>query len=341
MSKRDAVVVREDRRVSDREPVRQPDMWESHVRHCRIARSNGDTTASVRYYVNTAGMELAWVPAGTFRMGDDLDPEEVDRRWPGYPVEMYRASHPCHTVRITRGFFLGSVPVTRGQWSQFADETGHTSLAERRGNAWAFQDDKVVEVAGVNWSAPLFDQTDEHPVVCISWGDASEFCDWLSAREGLPYRLPAEAEWEYAARAGEDGATWYWGSEESGAQGRANVADEGTLPITGAFRGVKDGCRNTSSVGRFVANGFGLHDMIGNVWEWCQDWFGPDYYRYSPGEDPNGPDQGTSRVVRGGSWLSLPQLARAAARISEHPDNRNTFLGFRVVCDGVRLSVTP
>jgi formylglycine-generating enzyme required for sulfatase activity len=185
--------------------------------------------------------------------------------------------------------------------------------------------------AEANWRNPLFEQTDEHPVVCVSWNDAKAFCDWLSKKEGMEYRLPTEAEWEYAARAGSE-TTWYWGDDESGAQGRANVADEGAdLPHTFRFKGVRDGYTYTAAVGTFAPNALGLYDVIGNVSELCQDWYGENYYSASPTEDPTGPDTGEYRVGRGGSWHDYPGITRSANRDEGTPESRLAYIGFRVV----------
>ena len=309
--------------------------WASQIRQTDFATPHGGGTQCITHYTNTLGMQFVRIPGGTFSMGDTLTAEEVNHQWPGYPVAWYQSSHPRHRVRIGRSFYCGATQVTRGHYARFIDSTGYRTHAERRGKAWGFKNGDVVELNGVNWKAPLFHQADDHPVVCVCWDDVVAFCAWLSEKEGLRYRLPTEAEWEYAARAGDDGCTWYWGNEESGAQGSANVCDEGSWPVAGAFRGINDGHQYTSSVGSYSPNAFGLYDIIGNVWVWCNDWFGHEYYRQSPEHDPRGPATGVHRVVRGGSWLSLPQLARTAFRLGEEkPENSNTFLGFRVVCDG-------
>jgi len=277
-------------------------------------------------------MEFVLIPAGRFHMGSNLSAEEVNRKWPGGKVEWYRDEHPRHPVRITREFFLGAHEVTRGQFAEFVRETGYRTDAEKDGTAYAFKDGKWGPQKGVDWRNPLFKQTDEHPVVCVSWNDAKAFCAWLSKKEDLDYRLPTEAEWEYAARAGST-TIWYWGDKEEGAQGRANIAGHGEeVNWRYKFKGVRDGFTYTAPVGRFTPNAFGLYDVIGSVWEWCGDRYGEKYYAESPLDDPQGPAAGKYRVLRGGSWNDDPWDARSAVRVRIAPGYRNTYLGFRVVC---------
>ena len=150
--------------------------------------------------------------------------------------------------------------------------------------------------AQYTWKSPGFQQTDDHPVVVVSWTDASEFCRWLAKKENKEYRLPTEAEWEYACRAGTK--TAYSGGDTP--EGLAAIGIN-----------VKDGQRFTSPVGGFQKNGFGLYNMHGNVWEWCQDWYDPKGYTAGRQTDPTGPATGTARVQRGGGWSSLCDLLDA------------------------------
>jgi len=229
---------------------------------------------------------------------------------------------------LTQGFYIASAPVTRGQFAHFVHQTGYKTDAEKKGRARAFKDGKWDWQDGVDWRKPLFDQTDAHPVVCVSYNDAIAFCQWLSQKECQTYTLPTEAQWEYAARAGADNTTWYWGDDESGAQDRANTADEGKN-FKFAFQGVKDGYEFTSPIASFTPNAFGLYDTIGNVWEWCLDWF-QDSYSGLDTIDPEGPPSGSLRVLRGGSWSTNPRLCRVAFRYRYAPDSRRTSYGFRV-----------
>ena len=158
----------------------------------------------------------------------------------------------------------------------------------------------------------------KRPVINVSWNDITQkYIPWLNQQTGKRYRLPTETEWEYAARAGGE-SVYPWGSSIS-----CSYAD---------YWGNDQSCHGegTSVVGRFAENGFGLHDTLGNVWEWVQDWYGSDYYRSSPASAPQGRSSGTDRVLRGGSWGSTPRYVRSANRISNSPDFRDNLAGFRV-----------
>ena len=308
-----------------------PRGWTSERRRVKLATPEGEQSREMTYYKNSIGMEFAAIPAGEFMMGSNLSVEEVDRRWPGGKVAWYEDEHPRHRVRITRPLYLGVCEVSRGQFARFVRETGYQTDGEKQGKSRAWKDGTWGFQDGANWRDPGFEQTDEHPVVCVSWNDAKAFCAWLSKREGVTYRLPTEAEWEYAARAGST-TIWYWGDDELGAQGRANVAGEGEdVDWPRKFKGVRDGYTYTSPVGRFTANAFGLHDMLGNAYEWCEDWSGEEYYANSPTEDPQGPATGTTRVQRGGSWIHFPRSTRTASHSSHEPDYPSSNFGFRVV----------
>ena len=163
---------------------------------------------------------------------------------------------------------------------------------------------------------PGFEQTDQHPVVNVSWNDAVAFAEWLSRKEGKTYRLPTEAEWEYACRAGT--TTRYFCGDD--AEGLAEVGKRrgwdgpgkvSRLDVTIAAR---DGFVYTAPVGRYRPNAWGLHDMHGNVWEWCWDWYGADYYKALTRGRPAGPLEAADRVIRGGSWSSDPRHCRSADR---------------------------
>jgi formylglycine-generating enzyme required for sulfatase activity len=319
--------------LAQKEP---PKGWTAETKSVKTATPAGNQNKEVTFYTNSIGMKLVRVPAGEFMMGDTLTPEQADQKWPGGKIEWYKNAHPRHRVRLTKDFYIGAHEVTRGQLARFVNESGYRTDAEKGGGSFAVKDGRPGLYPEANWRNPLFEQTDEHPVVCVSWNDAKAFCDWLSKKEGMEYRLPTEAEWEYAARAGSE-TTWYWGDDESGAQGRGNVADEGAdLPWGFRFKGVRDGFTYTAPVGTFAPNAFGLYDVIGNACEWCLDCYGANYYNATPGEDPAGPDSGNARVVRGGSWTYCPWGCRAAARSGTGPSSRFYYgLGFRVAAPAV------
>ena len=238
----------------------------------------------------------------------------------------FKHEHPQHRVRITKPFYLGTYHVTRGQFRQFVTDSGcktDTEKAEGR------------EVSrGYSWRSTVFAQTDEHPVIHVSWNDAAAFCQWLSKKEGKTYQLPTEAEWEYACRAGTT-TRYHSGDDPETLATVANVADataKAKLPNLTDVTKASDGYVFTAPVGRFKPNSFGLYDMHGNAWHWCADWYDEDYYGKSPVDDPKGPDSGEYyRVVRGSSWIEGPYRARSDARIGGALDVPTYITSFRVV----------
>ncbi|MFM8470311.1 MAG: formylglycine-generating enzyme family protein [Limisphaerales bacterium] len=241
---------------------------------------------------------------------------------------------PQRQVRITRDFFLGQFEVTRGQFRRFVEATGFKTDAERgiRGG-YGFDETKQL-LAGpdkrFSWRFTGFAQTDEPPVVNVSWNDAVAFCQWLSTAEKLVYRLPTEAEWEYACRAGATTA-FANGNDADKLVEMGNIMDalgKEKFPDRIAIAG-RDGHVFTAPVGSFRPNAFGLHDMHGNVWEWCADWFGPP--TATPQTDPRGPDTGKDKVIRGGDWYHDWSFARSAQRFPIFPGLCRRHAGFRVV----------
>jgi formylglycine-generating enzyme required for sulfatase activity len=184
-----------------------------------------------------------------------------------------------------------------------------------------------------NWRDPGYPQTDDHPVVLVSWNDAQKFLEWLSKKEGRRYRLPTEAEWEYACRAGST-TRYSHGDDPEGLVEVGNVAD-GTAKS--AFRSwetinAEDGHVFTAPVGSFRSNAFGLYDMHGNVWEWCSDWYDRGAYGYAAIADPQGVDAGSFHVLRGGSWYYGPNDGRCADRLGV-PVKFGFCSGFRLVLE--------
>jgi formylglycine-generating enzyme required for sulfatase activity len=281
-------------------------------------------------------MEFLRIPRGEFLMGSPKD--EKDR----FDDETQ------HEVEITRQFYLGKYEVTRGQFRRFVADAEYQTEAEKDGlGGWGYDEEagtfkgplfdlKTGERSGgettdYSWRKTGFAQTDEHPVVNVTWNDAVAFCRWLARKSGKAVRLPSEAEWEYACRAGTTTRFYSGGDAETLAE-VGNVAD-GTakrkFPKWTAIE-AEDGYVFTAPAGRFRPNKFGLFDMHGNVWEWCQDWYGEDYYANSPKRDPQGPNNGTARVLRGGSCFNLERPCRAAIRVRRAPASRGYDSGLRV-----------
>jgi formylglycine-generating enzyme required for sulfatase activity len=274
-------------------------------------------------------MRFVRIPAGEFQMGST-------------PEEKGHVSNeaPRHLVRITRDFEMGVHEVTNGQFRAFVEATGYETEAERDvggGFGIDFERAVVVQDPRHNWrdpGFPAFAPGDEHPVLMISWNDAEAFCRWLSEEEGRVYRLPTEAEWEYAARGG-TATPWWTGHDPHALATAANTAEaalRGRVPKATWAGEWNDGFPFLAPVGSFEANPFGLHDITGNVWEWCLDWYQGDYYASSPTNDPQGPETGTFRTIRGGGWFNDAAQNRSAQRIYFEPTFRYCLLsGFRVV----------
>lgn len=259
----------------------------------------------------------------------------------GYPSD---GEGPEHRVEVS-AFSIGRHTVTNDRFAEFIDATGYRTSAEQFGNSFVFAgllpdvfpDTRAVanapwwrEVLGADWRHPEGPQSNlsdrgDHPVIHVSWLDATAFCEWSGTR------LPTEAEWEYAARGGVEGAHFPWGHDrDPGGEHLMNVY-QGEFPQGDLG---DDGFVGPCPVGSFAANGFGLHEMTGNVWEWCGDWFDPAYYARSPREDPTGPESGTARVMRGGSYLCHESYCwryRVDARSANTPDSTTGNIGFRVV----------
>jgi formylglycine-generating enzyme required for sulfatase activity len=208
---------------------------------------------------------------------------------------------PPRRVEIPRPFYLGAHLVTVGQFRAFVEATGYQT--------------QTAKGAGADWRNPGWQQTDAHPVACLSWHDATAFCDWLSEKEHRTYRLPTEAEWEYACRAGSSTA-YAFGD------------DPAQLGEHAWFSGNSEG--HAHPVGRLKPNAWGLYDMHGNLFQWCDDWYDPHLFGQRPGVEKQEPRKGATRVQRGGSWKSGASDCRCARRIWDAPGGRrNDRGGFR------------
>jgi formylglycine-generating enzyme required for sulfatase activity len=221
--------------------------------------------------------EMIFVEGGSFLMGSaDGEPEE----------------RPVHKVTIS-GFYIGKYEITVGEYMEFCKATGH-ALPETP--KWGWEDKR-------------------RPVVNVSWNDANAYCNWLSEKTGFRFRLPTEAEWEYAARGGKKTKKYrYAGSNK--------------LEEVGWFD--QNSSKQAQPVGTKEPNELGIYDMSGNVWEWVNDWYSDEYYAKSPDKDPPGPTGGFMRVMRSGSWINYFEDNRIALRISNLPKETGPFYGFRI-----------
>src|SRR4051812_15036111 len=247
------------------------------------------------------------IPAGEFFMGAD-DGDEDER--------------PTHKVYLDE-FCIGTHPVTNAEYAQFISETGHPSPAIR---ALPLMVSGAVEAEFRTVAANYFWSNgtpppgrDDHPVTLVGVEDAMLYCSWLAGKTGLPVRLPTEAEWEKAARGGLEAKRFPWGDTLD--QSAAHF-----LPDAESKSG-----RGTAPVGSYPPNGFQLFDMAGNVWEWVSDWYAPAYYSHAGYLNPQGPEAGLMRIVRGGSWVnSESRYLRCACRHKIPPDSYSYSIGFRV-----------
>ena len=251
---------------------------------------------------NSIGMAFRLIEGGTFPMGSESVTSQQDER-------------PIHDVTVS-SFYMAVYEVTQAEY------------------------ERVMGANPSNYGEPA------HPVIRVTWHDAVAFCEKLSEIEGRVYRLPTEAEWEYAARAGQYESEYVWGGERLplvDGVARENVKDDafaavpeyqGLLYQFGSpFLGYDDGFEDLAPVGSFPPNGNGLHDMGGNVAEWCLDVYGYYYYRESPSEDPSGPEHGPDRTMKGGSWLAGEKYARVTGRFRDLPTFSAASIGFRCVLE--------
>lgn len=294
---------------------------------------------------------MTWIPSGTYTMGTES--------------AHFPDAHPRHRVTV-RGVWMDVTEVTNTAFERFVNATGHVTVAERAPDARGFPGaapEALVPgslvfarpastvpssasptgwrwVAGANWRHPEGPGSSiagraDHPVVHVAWTDAVAYARWAGKR------LPTEAEWEHAARGGLEGKRFPWGNELAPrGQAMANVW-QGEFPTHDDAR---DGYAGTAPVGTFAPNGYGLRDMAGNVWEWCQDWYRPDAYEGGARDDPRGPTSGfdpqerdvAKRVMRGGSYLCSDRFCmryEVAGRGKGAPDTGLSNVGFRCVQD--------
>lgn len=314
----------------------EPANWQaspSRTDAARLQQSWADFLATPVRRQNSLGMQLALIPPGSFLMGSTA--EDVSEHLAQIEStlgsvnssieQLVRSESPQHPVRQPAAFYMSIHEVTVGQFREFIDATGYVTQAER-------SDDKIgpggftsrgarsVQDPSLNWRSPGYPQSDQHPVVLVTWNDAQAFCRWLSQQDGLTYALPTESQWEYVCRAGEAAA---WPPALESLRQRAH------------YNEVLSNDVEPQPVGRLEANVLGVHDMLGNAREWCADWYGPDYYTWAPFTGRGGPDQrsaGHGRVIRGGGLIDYPLVDLTPTfRYTAHPYRRYDNVGFRVV----------
>jgi formylglycine-generating enzyme required for sulfatase activity len=255
---------------------------------CAGCGSDEAAPVELEEYTNSIGMTFKLVPAGEYQMGNDKQRDALAAEIPGSSPSDFGREDPAHPVRITKPFFLCAKEVTQEQYQK---------------------------VVGSN---PAENSSPQNPVENVSWTDAELFCKRLSEKEKRTYRLPTEAEWEYACRAGST-TEFHFGD------------DPATLPEHAWFAG--NSGKKSHPVGEKKPNAWGFLDMNGNVSEWCQDWFAAEYYESSEKSDPKGPYSGSGRVHRGGSFESPVAKCRSTPRFKELPTYKSPALGFRVVLE--------
>ncbi len=283
------------------------------------------------------GHVMVYIPVGEFTMGSE---------------EGLSNERPVHKVYLD-DYWLGKYPVTVGQFRKFIADTNYVTDAEKGKGSWQFwKGEWVVRLDG-NWKNPYFEQGDKHPVVSVSWNDAVEYCKWLSKKTGLYFKLPTAAQWEKGAR-GTDGRKFPWGNDKPDGT-KANYADinywNKYKNARQPDKNINDGYIETSPVGSYPegASPYGLLDMAGNVWEWCNDVYQSNYYAISPYKNPFGPpDTGKpdqERVNRGGgSWTDRSGYItpkgghnlRSAARTGDEQNSSDDHMGFRICIDYIK-----
>ncbi|MBB6733617.1 formylglycine-generating enzyme family protein [Cohnella zeiphila] len=317
-------------------------MLEHRSSCCSIGRGQAlpqAAKAADRLLFNTKSKDgMAYLKGGIFLMG--TDDEE------GFPDD---GEGPVREVELSP-FYIDPEAVTNEKFAEFVEDTGYVTEAEQFGWSFVFHlfvteevkknDARVVPgtpwwlaVNGADWRRPeggrsSCEERMDHPVIHISWNDAVAYCRWAGKR------LPTEAEWEYAARGGLVQKRYPWGDLlKPNGQHRCNIW-QGEFP---SKNNAADGYVGTAPVRSYLPNGYGLYNMVGNVWEWCSDWFSPSAAKHSKRKNPKGPAMGSNRVMRGGSYLchsSYCNRYRVAARSSNTPDSSTGNLGFRCAADG-------
>ncbi|NKB35704.1 MAG: SUMF1/EgtB/PvdO family nonheme iron enzyme [Gammaproteobacteria bacterium] len=280
---------------------------------------------SDRLKIGISGPSMIVLPTGEFNIGSQIN-------------EDGRSSNegPQKKVKVSQPVAISKTEVTVGQFRMFVEATGYVTEAERNPERGCrIFDDGWRWESGRNWKEHRYEQSDKHPVVCVSWDDALAYIDWLSLQTGQLYSLPSEVEWEYAARSGSQKAR-FWEEEHTNACRFANVSDLTRAQMSNLSRSpenifvCEDGYAYSAPVASFDENAFGFNDMLGNVWEWTADCWNDNYDNLPQNGQPRLNGNCDNRVYRGGSWGNFPDLIRAAKRGTDPKDFRYYNVGFRV-----------
>lgn len=314
-------------------PMKQGDVRDTQRSFAKEKGLNIVETSSI-------GIEMVLIPPGYFQMGSHESNQSIVELSHKMGLNnMTEANHrdefPLHRVEITQGFRVSKFEITRGEFRKFIDSTGYKTEAERSiegGFGWDSNTKEFGRSDKFDWQSAGFEKDDNHPVVNVSWNDANAFCAWLSEKEGVTFRLPTEAEWEYVTRAGSS-TRFHFGDEIGRLTEFGNTSDlsAGEVFPEWPTLDTKDGFVFTAPVGKFKPNALGIYDLHGNVWEWCSDWHAEEYYSHSPTTDPSGPVTGEKKISRGGSWSRTSVNCRTSVRRKTVPDRGHINIGFRIV----------
>lgn len=288
--------------------------------------------------------DMVRVEGGSFVMGNPGEGGDADER-------------PAHRVSVA-SFYIGRHETTVGEFKEFVQATGYKTTSELgMDTAMVYIGRKAEKRSDASWSNPYYEQNDRHPVVCVSWLDAVAYCNWRSEKDGLQpcysgsgpsitcnfrangYRLPTEAEWEYAARSGGKQVAYAWGDGAPYRDGKAagNTRDEAAhrnWKMKDYWESYDDGYAYSAPACSFAPNELGICDVSGNVYEWCWDWYSEDYYAHSPADNPTGPATGTLRSCRDAGFVCPIEAERVVSRGLGKPTLAFSWGGFRIARSG-------
>lgn len=256
--------------------------------------------------VNELSPKMTFIAKGSYNMGSYYGDKD---------------EKPPHKVMIRNDFEISIYEVTVGEFNKFVKETDYITDAEKTNGCKVWLNSEWVYTKGINWKTPNYQQESKHPVVCVSWQDSVEYIKWLNSKTNGNYRLPTEEEWEYVAKAGTS-TRWSFGNDKKKLKKYANIADQLTnYPWKERW---SDGYKYTAPVGSYKKNKWGIYDMYGNVWEWCDANYTENYTKQSVNTDIN------KKVFRGASFINFPKSTRSANRFADIPSSRYNVIGFRL-----------